>query len=150
MKFRLGLTAGAMALAVLSAGTAGAQAVPRNWERGPVTMIQQIEVKPGQFNAYMQDLAKGWRMQMEEGKRAGAILAYSIEQPVDPRAGEPNLVLVTVFKDMASVNRPLAEGEKSTAALYGSLDQAHDMQMKRESMRTIKGSLLLQGIEFIK
>src|ERR1700730_12631197 len=150
MKFRLGLTAGAMALAVLSAGTAGAQAGPRNWERGRVTMVQQIEVKPGQFNAYMQDLAKGWRMQMEEGKRAGAILAYSIEQPVDPRAGEPNLVLVTVFKDMASVNRPLAEGEKSPAALYGSLDQAHDMQMKRESMRTIKGSLLLQGIEFIK
>ena len=139
-----------MALGMLSAGVAGAQAVPRNWERGPVTMVQQIEVKPGQFNAYMQDLARGWRVQMEEGKRAGAILAYSIEQPVDPRAGEPNLALVTVFKDMASVNRPLADGEKSAAALYGSLDQAHDMQMKRESMRTIKGSLLLQGIEFMK
>ena len=150
MKILIGLTAGAMALGMLSAGTASAQAVPRNWDRGPVTLVQQVEVKPGQLNAYMQDLARGWRMQMEEGKRAGAILSYSIEQPVDPRAGEPNLVLVTVFKDMASVNRPLADGEKSTAALYGSLDQAHDMQMKRESMRTIKGSLLLQGIEFMK
>ena len=150
MKILLGLTAGAMALGMLSAGAATAQAVPRNWERGPVTLVQQVEVKPGQLNAYMQDLARGWRVQMEEGKRAGAILSYSIEQPVDPRAGEPNLVLVTVFKDLGSVNRPLADGEKSTAALYGSLDQAHDMAMKRESMRTIKGSLLLQGLEFAK
>jgi hypothetical protein len=150
MKIRLGLTAGAVALGLLGAATASAQAVPRNWERGPVTLVQQVEVKPGQLNAYMQDLASGWRVQMEEGKRAGAILSYSIGQPVDPRAGEPNLVLVTVFKDMASVQRPLADGEKSTAALYGSLDKAHDMQMKREEMRTIKGSLLVQGLVFIK
>jgi len=139
-----------MALSLLAAGAASGQAVPRNWERGPVTLVQQVEVKPGQLNAYMQDLARGWRVQMEEGKRAGAILAYSIEQPVDPREGEPNLSLVTVFRDLASVNRPLADAEKSTAALYGSLDQAHDMAMKRESMRTIKGSLLLQGLEFTK
>jgi hypothetical protein len=150
MKIKIGLMAGAMALGLACAGSAAAQAVPRNWERGPVTLVQQVEVKPGQLNAYMQDLASGWRVQMEEGKRAGAILSYSIGQPVDPRAGEPNLVLVTVFKDMASVQRPLAEGEKSTAALYGSLDKAHDMQMKREEMRTIKGSLLVQGLVFIK
>jgi hypothetical protein len=150
MKIRFGLTAGAMAIAMLNAATAGAQAAPRNWERGPVTMIQEVEVKPGQFNAYMQDLATGWRVQMEEGKRAGAILSYGIDQPIDPRPGEANLVLVTVFKDLASVQRPLADGEKSAAALYGSLDKAHDMQMKREEMRTVRGSMLMQGIVFAK
>jgi hypothetical protein len=148
--WKTGLAAGAAALGVLCAGTAGAQAVPRNFDRGPVTMIQEVEVKPGQLNAYMQDLAKGWRVQMEEGKRAGAILSYGISQPVDARAGEPNLYLVTVFKDMGSVNRPLPDAEKSAAALYGSLDQARDMALKRESMRTIKGSLLLQDLEFMK
>jgi hypothetical protein len=55
-----------------------------------------------------------------------------------------------VFKDLASVQRPLADGEKSTAALYGSLDKAHDMQMKREEMRTIRGTLLMQGLVFAK
>lgn len=150
MTIRLGLVAGAMAIGLAGAGTAGAQAVPRNWERGPVTLVQQVEVKPGQLNAYMQDLASGWRVQMEEGKRAGAILSYGIDQPIDPRPGEPNLVLVIVFKDLASVQRPLADAEKSTAALYGSLDKAHDMQMKREEMRTIKGSLLMQGLVFTK
>jgi len=150
MKTGLGMMAGALAFCALSGGIALAQAVPRNYDRGPVTMISEVEVKPGQLNAYMQDLAKGWRLQMEEGKRAGAILSYGISQPVDPREGEPNLYLVVVYKDMASVNRPLADAEKSTAALFGSLDQAHDMQMKRESMRTLKGSLLLQDLEFTK
>jgi len=146
----LELIAGAFALCALGAATASAQAVPRNYDRGPVTMVQDVEVKPGQLNAYMQDLQKGWRVSMEEGKRAGAILSYSIQRPIDPRAGEPNLYLVTVYKDMASVNRPLADSEKSMAGIYGSLDQAHDAVVKRESLRTSKGSLLLESLEFTK
>lgn len=51
---------------------------------------------------------------------------------------------------MASVNQPLADGEKSAAALYGALDHAHDMRMMREWMRTKKGAMRLQGVEFIK
>ena len=107
-------------------------------------------MKPGQLNAYMQDLQKGWRASMEEGKKAGAILSYSIQRPVDPRAGEPNLYLITVYKDLASSQRPLADAEKSTAAIYGSLDHAHDAVMNRESMRTSKGALLLESLEFMK
>jgi len=146
MKHRLAITAAAIGLLSLSAIGAAAQVAPRNYDYGTVTQVTEIEVKPGQLNAYMHDLATGWRTSMEEGRRAGAILNYSIEQPLDPRPGEANLVLVVVFKNLAAYDRPLADAEKSAAAQYGSLDKAHDMAMQRESTRKILGSQIFRQL----
>jgi len=148
MNHRLAMTAVAIGLLNLSAMGASARVAPRNYNYGTVTQVTEIEVKPGQFNAYMQDLATGWRTSMEEGKRAGAILSYSIEQPLDPRPGEANLVLVVVFKDLAAYDRPLADAERSAVAQYGSLDKAHDMTMQRETMRKILGSEIYRQLAF--
>ncbi len=150
MRNRLALISGVAALFCLSATGATAQMVPRNYDRGTVTQVTQIEVKPGQLNAYMQDLAVGWRASMEEGKRAGAIVAYSVEQPLDPRPGEGNLVLVVVFKNLAAFDRPLADAEKSAAAQYGSLDKAQDMAMRRETVRTVKGTEVYRELSFTR
>jgi hypothetical protein len=150
MNHRLALTAVAVGLLNLSAMGASAQVAPRNYDYGTVTQVTQIEVKPGQLNAYMQDLASGWRASMEEGKRAGAILSYGIEQPLDTRHGEANLVLVVVFKNLATYDRPLADAEKSAATQYGSLDKAHDMAMQRENMRKILGTEIYRQLAFTK
>jgi len=148
MNHRLATTAVAIGLLSLSAMGASAQVAPRNYDYGTVTQVTDIEVLPGQLNAYMQDLATGWRASMEEGKRAGAILSYGIEQPLDPRPGEANLVLVVVFKNLAAYDRPLADAEKSAAAQYGSLDKAHDMAMQRQNTRKILGTELLRQLAF--
>ncbi|HEY5106415.1 MAG TPA: hypothetical protein VII73_06530 [Caulobacteraceae bacterium] len=140
MNHRLAMTAVAIGLLNLSAMGVSAQVAPRNYSYGTVTQVTEIQVMPGQLTAYTHDLATGWRTSMEEGKRAGAILSYSIEQPLDPRSGEANLVLVVVFKNLAAYDRPLADAEKSAVAQYGSLDKAHDMGMQRETMRKILGS----------
>ena len=148
MNHRLAMIAVASGLLALSATGASAQAAPRNYDFGTVTQVTQIEVKPGQLNAYMQDLASGWRKAMEEGRRAGAILSYSVEQPLDPRPGEANLVLVVVFKNLAAFDRPVADAEKSAAAQFGSLDKAHDMAMQRETMRKILGTEVYRQLAF--
>lgn len=150
MKCTLGFIAGAVALCVVGASPATAQMAPRNFERGPVTLVQQVEVKPGQLNAYMQDLQHGWRVSMEAQKRAGDVLSYSIAQPVDARTGEPNLYLIVTYRNMAALDRPLADNDKNTVAVFGSLNQAHEAGMKREALRTSKGSMLLQDLEFAK
>jgi len=148
MNHRLAMTAIAIGLLSLSAMGASAQIAPRNYDYATVTQVTEIEVKPGQLNAYMHDLATGWRNSMEEGKRAGAILSYSIEQPLDPRPGEANLVLVVVYKNLAAYDRPLADAEKSAAAQYGSLDKAHDMGMQRETVRKILGTEIYRQLAF--
>jgi len=148
MNHRLAMTTVAIGWLSLSAMGASAQVASRNYDYATVTQVTQIEVKPGQLNAYMHDLATGWRTSMEEGKRAGAIVNYSIEQPLDPRPGEANLVLVVVFKNLAAYDRPLADAEKSAAAQYGSLDKAHDMGVQRETMRKILGTEVYRQLAF--
>ena len=148
MNHRLLTTAVAVALLGLGATGASAQMAPRNYDYGTVTEVTQIEVKPGQMNAYMHDLESGWQSVMEEGRRAGAIVGYSIEQPLDPRPGEANLVLVVVFKNLAAYDRPLADDEKSTVAHYGSMDKAHDAAMRRQDMREILGTEIYRQLAF--
>ncbi|HZK99457.1 MAG TPA: hypothetical protein VFC47_06125 [Caulobacteraceae bacterium] len=148
MNHRLAMIAAAISLLALSATGVTAQVAPRNYDFGTVTQVTQVEVKPGQLNAYMQDLAGGWRKSMEDGKRAGAILSYGIEQPLDPRPGEANLVLVVVFKNLAAFDRPLADAERSAATQYGSLDKAHEMAMQREARRKILGSEVYRQLAF--
>jgi hypothetical protein len=143
-------TIGAAAVLCLSFTSASAQYAERNYDRGAVTLVQQYEVKPGQLNAFMQDLAADFRPAMEEGRARGAILSYSVEQPVDPRPGEPNLSLVVVYKNMAALDRPLDDADKSNAAHYGSLEKARDALMKRNSEATYVGSLMFRSLEFKK
>lgn len=150
MNHRLAMIAVSIGLLALSAMGTTAQVAQRNYDLGTVTQVTQIEVKPGQLNAYMQDLASGWRNAMEGGKRAGAILSYGIEQPLDPRPGEANLVLVVVFKNLAAFDRPLADAEKSAATQYGSLDKAHDMAMQRETMRKVLGTEVYRQLAFTR
>ena len=150
MNHRLATIAATIGLLALSAMGATGQVAPRNYDFGTVTQVTQIEVKPGQLNAYMQDLASGWRNAMEAGKRAGAILSYGVEQPLDPRPGEANLVLVVVFKSLAAFDRPLADAEKSAATQYGSLDKAHDMAMQRETMRKVLGTEVYRQLAFTR
>ncbi len=148
MNRRSALLCAALALAAASAPAVMAQMAPRNFDHGTVTQVTDVQVKPGQLNAYMQDLASGWRTQMEEGKRAGAILNYSVEQPLDPRPGEANLVLVVVYKNMAAFDRPLADAEKSAATQYGSLDKAREASMQREAMRSVMGTQVYRQLAF--
>jgi hypothetical protein len=138
---------GVAALFCLSFAPASAQYAPRSYDRGTVTLVQQYEVKPGQLNAFMQDLAADFRPAMEEGKARGAILSYSIEQPFDPRPGEPNLSLVIVYKNLAALDRPLDDADKSAAAHYGSLEKARDALLKRDMEATYVGSILLRSLE---
>lgn len=140
--------AGAAALFCLSITPASAQYAQRNFDHGTVTLVQQYKVNPGQLNAFMQDLATSFRPSMEEGKARGAILSYSIEQPVDPRPGEPNLALVIVFKNLAAYDRPLDDADKSNAARYGSLEKARDALLKRNTEATYEGSMLFRSLDF--
>ncbi len=115
MNHRLAIAAVAIGLLNLSAMGASAQVAPRNYDYGTVTQVTQIEVKPGQLNAYMQDLASGWRASMEEGKRAGAILSYGIEQPSIRGRAKPTLCWSSCSKIWRRIDRLLADAEKSAS-----------------------------------
>src|SRR4051794_1185630 len=95
----------AIAALLLSATAAAAQYVPRNYEKGPVTLVQEWQVAPGKMNAFMQDYATNQRAGLEIGKKVGGILSYGVATNIARRQGEPNVYTIITFKDLTSYDR---------------------------------------------
>ena len=69
---------------------------------GPLWAAAQIEVEDGQMQNYLDWLGKTWIGIQEYAKSQGWLLEYHILQSVNPRTGEPDLVLLTRFNDFPS------------------------------------------------
>ena len=130
------LGAGIAALLSLAATAANAQAVPRAYQKGTVSLVIAYQIKPGKLNTFMQEFAAHLRPGLEIGKKTGGILGYSIQQPLDARAGDPTLFEIITFKDLASFDRSYAVADQTAIAVYGSLDAAAAAGAKRAEYAT--------------
>lgn len=150
MKTQLRAVALAAVLACAGLAQAQAQSAPRVVENGPVWTIAYIETKPAMFNDYMAYLAGPYRALQEAAKRRGEVLDYKVLQVNSPRDGEANLILMVQFRNMAVFDRSLAEGERDNAAVFGSLAQSQQSQVRREDMRRQRGSVTVRELQFIR
>ena len=132
---------GAAALAML-VGTGPALAQQSTMKPGPMWTAARILVEDGQMQNYMDYLTKTWMANQEYSKSQGWLLEYHVLQSTNPRDEEPNIVLISRFKDMPSA----AEAERRTAILDKRLGQdAHSAagaSGARNSMRKQMGSVL--------
>ncbi|HEX8569827.1 MAG TPA: hypothetical protein VF699_07885 [Caulobacteraceae bacterium] len=108
------VTAGAMALA-LCGSAATAQQPGRVFEQGPVVVINEVRIMPGQRRAYAQELATRWRGSMEEAKRRGEVLDYRVYANTHPRRGEGDFFFITTYRDAAVQDVSFAERERRTS-----------------------------------
>lgn len=90
----------AAALAVLAATPAAAQR--SSMRPGPLWTAARIYVEDGQMPNYMDYLTKTWIGLQDYSKAQGWLLEYHVLQSVNPRDGEPNIILLTRFNDFPS------------------------------------------------
>jgi hypothetical protein len=136
----------ALAFVFASATAAMAQYIPRNYEKGPVTLVQEFQIAPGKLNAFMQDYATNQKAGLEISKKVGGVLSYGVSTPITRRAGEPNLYTVITFKDLASYDRSFERADQTAIAVYGSLEKASQAAAARGAYATVTSSRLLQGL----
>lgn len=131
----------AAALAML-AGTSPALAQQSPMKPGPMWTAARIMVEDGQMQNYMNYLTKTWMANQDYAKAQGWLLEYHVLQSVNPRDGEPNIILISRFKDMPSA----AETERRNEILNKRMSQdAHTAEAAsgaRGSMRKLMGSVL--------
>lgn len=92
----------AMALATAAIATTPATAQRSAADYGNYTDVSGIHVLPGQWENYMDYLKTNWVKQNEWAKKKGYVVSYRALAVTYPREGEPNLVLVTEYKDQPS------------------------------------------------
>lgn len=140
-------------LAAVLAGTfltAVAQDHSRSTEPGHVIALTEVHVKPGMFNAYMNDLKAGWRRSLEAQKAEGHVVNYGMYSVVSPREGEANLILTVVYPNWAEFDRGPDYFEELMKNTFGGMEQAREAGIARGELRTIGTEMLLQQIKFIE
>jgi len=143
MKNALGIAAFAL---LLSASSAMAQYVPRNYDKGPVTLVQEYRIAPGKLNQFMMDYATNQKAGLEIGKKVGGILAYGVATPIARRDGDPNVITTITFKDLASYDRSFERADQTAIAVYGSLEKSYQAGSARSAYATLLNTRLYQGL----
>lgn len=125
-----------------------AQSMPvRPFHDGPVWDITFVKAKPGVALNYMNYLATEWKTEQEALKKAGLILNYMVIQTESHSPNDFDLMLMTQFKDLASMeaNQDKAEAV-ATKALNSNDQKMIQGYQERASWREIIGDRLAREI----
>ena len=139
------LLIGAAALAA-AISTTPALSQQSSMKPGALWSAARIDVQDGQMQNYLDWLAKTWTSNQEFAKSQGWLLEYHILSSVNPRDGEPNIILITRFNDFPSAAE--VERRNSLMAQHTGQDahQAAAASGGRNPMRRQMGSVLYREL----
>ena len=137
----LGALAGLL-LSFVAFGVAGA--ADRPYSEGTVSEISSIRTEPGKFEDYVAWLAGPYKQMMEAQKAAGIIVDYAVYSTTPRSPNDPDLYLVTVYKNMAALDDLAAKSDPIAEKLQGSMAEQNKAYIERGKMRTVLGSELIR------
>jgi hypothetical protein len=140
MKLMTRLFCAGGALLSLTALATIAQADGRDWNDGPVVNVAAIRTVDGHFDEYMHWLATTYKRQQETAKAAGLITSYRVMVVEARTAQDPDIYLVTEYKNWAALDRLGGKFDQVSAQVEGSVDKAAQSQVDRAKIRTVLGS----------
>src|SRR5216110_460008 len=118
-----------------------------HYTEGPVWRVTLVRVKPAQMDAYLTSLRQATKPLLEEEKRTGAIVDYKIflkETNSGPQ--DWDLALAVQYKNHAAMDGLTAKGEAVRDKIMGGKQQAQQVAEKRQEIREVVSSELLQEI----
>lgn len=133
--------------AVIALGASVASAADRPYTEGAVLNVSSIRTEPGMFDAYMNFLATTYKQNMEAQKAAGIILDYSVHMAVPRGPDDPDIYLVTVYKNMAALDGLAEKTDPIMQKLFGDMSQRSAATIARGKMRTALGSERLRELK---
>ncbi|MBA4307683.1 MAG: hypothetical protein C0429_13195 [Sphingopyxis sp.] len=117
-----------------------------SYKPGTVWEAGRIDVMPGQFENYMDWLAGQWKKVQELGKAEGIVVEYHVLAANNPRAGEPDLILIVEYKDYLTTAQQEAFNKKVNAMLASDDRKQAAASGERTKMREPLGSVQYQEL----
>jgi hypothetical protein len=124
-----------------------AAAAQEHYTEGPVWRVTLVKVKPTQMDAYLTSLRQSSKPFFEEQKRQGMIVDYKVflkETSDSPR--DWDIAIAIQYKNHAALDGLAAKGEAIRDKILGGKQPAQQIAEKREEIREIVSSELLQEI----
>jgi hypothetical protein len=140
------LTALAVTVMSMSAMSSAWADDSRSYTEGTVTDVSSVRTKPGMFDAYMKWLDTTYKQLMDEEKKAGIIVDYAVYAAVPRSPHDPDVYLITTFKNMAALDGLDDRLEPIEQKVWATRDAANKADADRESMREVLGSQLIRRL----
>lgn len=119
------------------------QAAPaKPYHEGPVWDISTIHVKYGMEDRYLRYLAADWKKEQEALKKAGYVLDYRVITTEAHAPQDFNVILMTQFKDLASLEANADKMEATAMQVVGGQQQAETGATQRGEYREVIGDRL--------
>jgi hypothetical protein len=135
-----------VALLAVSTLMTAAYADGRDWNDGPVVNVASIRTVDGHFDEYMHWLATTYKKQQEAAKKAGVITGYRVFVIEARGPNDPDVLLVTEFKNWAALDRLGSKMDSVSAEVEGSVEKANQSEVDRGKIRTVLGSRTQQEV----
>ena len=145
MKFRRTLIA-LLVLLVLIAGFSVFAQVNRPYRNGSVWNIAFIRMKPGMETAYLNYLAGQWKANQEAAKKEGIILSYKVLGVEGHSSNEWNLMLMTEYKDLATMEANEDKADALAQKMVGNDEKQMQGYKDRSEIREVMGDRLAREI----
>src|SRR6266851_1535771 len=105
------IAVGSFAVLLMIAAISVFAQINRPYHNGSVWNIAFIRIKPGMDTAYMNYLAGSWKAEQEAQKKDGNILSYRVMSVEGHTTGDWNLMLMTEYKNLATMEANEAKAE---------------------------------------
>jgi len=120
--------------------------VKRPYHNGSVWSIAFIRMKPGMETAYMNYLAGPWKANQEAAKKEGLILSYKVIGAEGHTPADWNLLLMTEYKDLATMEANEDKGDALAQKMIGNDEKQMQGYKDRSEIREVMGDRLAREI----
>jgi len=140
------IAVGSFAVVLMIAAISVFAQINRPYHNGSVWNIAFIRIKPGMDTAYMNYLAGSWKAEQEAQKKDGNIVSYKVMSVEGHTTGEFNLMLMTEYKNLATMEANEDKAEAVAQKVVGN----DEVQMKgyndRLAIREVIGDRLAREV----
>jgi hypothetical protein len=137
---------GSLMLLVLIVGFSVVAQVNRPFHNGSVWNISFIRMKPGMETAYLDYLAGPWKANQEAAKKEGLILSYKVITTEGHNPGDWNVMLMTEYKDLATMEANEDKGDALAQKVVGPDEKQRQGYKDRSEIREVMGDRLAREI----
>jgi hypothetical protein len=120
--------------------------VSRPYRNGSVWSIGFIRMKPGMETAYLHYIATDWKREQEELKKDGQSLSYKVLRTEGHGPTDWNLMLMTEYKDMATMEANVAKEEALVQRVVGNDEKQRQGYRERLEIREVMADRLAREI----
>ncbi len=135
-----------LVVSLLAVGISVFAQMNRPWRNGSVWELAFIQMKPGMNTAYLKYVASDWKKEQEALKAQGIVLSYKVLETEGHTPGDWNLILMTEFKDLASLEANEAKAEAIAQQVVGNDEKQMQGYKERAEIREVMGTRLAREI----